>query len=178
MTKKVAILGSSGGNLYNLGGKDPASLLGEMVRQIKGAGMELTAIQFIGAEASMDTAKPDTKAALWTWNGEEPKVVFRGTLEEVNREAVLEDERIAGLIDEDKVDGLILASCDPKGANRAAMEAAADKKLAATGTGGTSMALVSMWWRFPVPPAPPTGPGPLPMCSPWPNSGSSATGRP
>ena len=87
MTKKVAILGSSGGNLYNLGGKDPASLLGEMVRQIKGAGMELTAIQFIGAEASMDTAKPDTKAALWTWNGEEPKVVFRGTLEEVNREA-------------------------------------------------------------------------------------------
>lgn len=44
MTKKVAILGSSGGNLYNLGGKDPASLLGEMVRQIKGAGMELTAI--------------------------------------------------------------------------------------------------------------------------------------
>lgn len=141
MTKKVAILGSSGGNLYNLGGKDPASLLGEMVRQIKGAGMELTAIQFIGAEASMDTAKPDTKAALWTWNGEEPKVVFRGTLEEVNREAVLEDERIAGLIDEDKVDGLILASCDPKGANRAAMEAAADKKLAATGTGGTSMAL-------------------------------------
>ena len=141
MTKKVAILGSSGGNLYNLGGKDPASLLGEMVRQIKGAGMELTAIQFIGAEASMDTAKPDTKAALWTWNGEEPKVVFRGTLEEVNREAVLEDERIAGLIDEDKVDGLILASCDPKGANRAALKAAADKKLAATGTGGTSMAL-------------------------------------
>ena len=69
MTKAVAILGSSGGNLYNLGGKDPESLLGELVRQIKAAGMELAAIQFIGAEASMDTARPDTKAALWTWNG-------------------------------------------------------------------------------------------------------------
>lgn len=139
MTKAVAILGSSGGNLYNLGGKDPESLLGELVRQIKAAGMELAAIQFIGAEASMDTARPDTKAALWTWNGTEPQVIFRGTLEEVNREAVLEDEKIAGLIDEGKVDGLILASCDPRGANRRAMETAAEQKLAATGTGGTSM---------------------------------------
>lgn len=141
MTKAVAILGSSGGNLYNLGGKDPASLLGEMVRQIQAAGITLAAIQFIAAEASMDTAKPDTRAALWTWDGTKLQVIFRGTLEEVNREAVLEDERIAGLIDEDKVDGLILASCDPRGANARAMEAAADKKLAATGTGGTSMAL-------------------------------------
>lgn len=96
MTKAVAILGSSGGNLYNLGGKDPESLLGELVRQIKAAGMELAAIQFIGAEASMDTARPDTKAALWTWNGTEPQVIFRGTLEEVNREAVLEDEKSPG----------------------------------------------------------------------------------
>ena len=141
MAKTAAILGSSGGNLYNLGGKDPASLLGEMVRQIKAAGIQLAAIQFIAAESSMDTAKPETKAALWIWDGEQPRVIFRGTLEEVNREAVLEDEKIAGLIDEGKVDGLILASCDPKGANARAMEAAAEKKLAATGTGGTSMAL-------------------------------------
>ena len=141
MAKAAAILGSSGGNLYNLGGKDPESLLGEMVRQIKAAGIQLAAIQFIAAEASMDTAKPETKAALWTWDGEQPRVIFRGTLEEVNREAVLEDEKIAGLIDAGKVDGLILASCDPKGANARAMAAAAEKKLAATGTGGTSMAL-------------------------------------
>lgn len=145
MAKAAAILGSSGGNLYNLGGKDPESLLGEMVRQIKAAGIQLAAIQFIAAEASMDTAKPETKAALWTWDGEQPRVIFRGTLEEVNREAVLEDEKIAGLIDAGKVDGLILASCDPKGANARAMAAAAEKKLAATGTGGTSMALAKFW---------------------------------
>lgn len=58
MKKVIAILGSSGGNLYNLGGKDPHTLLGEMVLQIRQAGIEIGAIQFIAAEASMDHVKP------------------------------------------------------------------------------------------------------------------------
>ena len=140
MQKKVVILGSSGGNLYNLGGKDPNALLGELIRQIQKADMTVSAIQFIAAEASMDHVHPTTKASLWTWDGGSAGKVFSGTLEEVNAEAVKEDERIAACIENDGIDGVILVSADPEGANRQALHAAAAKKLAATGTGGTSMA--------------------------------------
>jgi hypothetical protein len=37
--KKVAILGSSGGNLFYLGGKEPEKLLEELLLQIEAAGM-------------------------------------------------------------------------------------------------------------------------------------------
>lgn len=140
--KSVIILGSSGGNLYNLGGKDPAGLLGELVRQIKAAGINLAAIQFIGAEASMDAVKPTTPAGLWTWNGEEAKVAFKGTLEQVNKEAEKTDAAIAQLVKDGKVDGVILVSADPKGANKLAIAEASAKKLVGVGTGGTSMATV------------------------------------
>jgi len=142
MTKKIAILGSSGGNLYTLGGKDPKSLLSEAVKQIKAAGIEVGAIQFIAAEASMDFVKSTTNAHLWTWNGSEFEVVFDGTLEEVNAFALEEDKKIAQLIAAGKIDGLILFSADPEKTNQQAVEAAVKAKLVATGTGGTSMAKI------------------------------------
>ncbi len=140
MNKEIAILGSSGGNLYTLGGKDPKDLLGEMVKQIQAAGMEVGAIQFVAAEASMDFAKPTTKAHLWTWNGSIPEPVADGTLKEINELAAGEDKKIAKLIEDGNIDGLILASADPKGTNRNAIEAAINANIVATGTGGTSMA--------------------------------------
>jgi fructose-specific phosphotransferase system IIC component len=142
MSKKIAILGSSGGNLYNLGGKDPKSLLGELIQQIQAAQMEVGAVQFIAAEASMDNVKPTTKASLWTWNGSNIETSFSGTLQEVNERAKLEDEKIAQLITSREIDGLILASADPEGTNKDALTIAAKNKLPATGTGGTSMAKI------------------------------------
>jgi hypothetical protein len=58
--KKIAIIGSSGGNLYNLGGAEPEKLLQEIYQQCEAAGVEVAAVQFIAAEASMDVAKPHT----------------------------------------------------------------------------------------------------------------------
>ncbi len=142
MSKKIAILGSSGGNLYTLGGKTPKSLLGETALQINAAGMEIGAIQFIAAEASMDFVKPTTRAHLWVWDGNEFGVVFSGTLEEVNNAALEEDKKIARLIENGEIDGLILVSADPEGANQESIHAAIKAKIAATGTGGTSMAKV------------------------------------
>ena len=52
--KKIAIIGSSGGNLYNLGGAEPEKLLQEIYQQCEAAGVEVAAVQFIAAEASMD----------------------------------------------------------------------------------------------------------------------------
>ena len=142
MKKVIAILGSSGGNLYNLGGKDPHTLLAEMVLQIRQAGIEIGAIQFIAAEASMDHVKPSTRAALWTWDGAAPAIVFQGTLEEVNQQSREEDKKIAQMVQDGKIDGVILASADPHGANKETLLSAAEKRLDATGTGGTSMAAV------------------------------------
>ncbi|NPV43394.1 MAG: PTS sugar transporter [Firmicutes bacterium] len=142
MSKRIAVLGSSGGNLYNLGGKDPKELLGEIVLQIKAAGMEVGAIQFIAASASMDQVKPTTKANLWSWDGNDLGIVFSGTLEQVNEQAKAKDKKIAELIKEGKIDGLILVSADPENTNKEAINEAAETKIATVGTGGTSMAKV------------------------------------
>lgn len=73
--KKIAIIGSSGGNLYNLGGAEPEKLLQEIYQQCEAAGVEVAAVQFIAAEASMDVAKAHTPAsvfALTTENQQKP----------------------------------------------------------------------------------------------------------
>ena len=66
--KKIAVIGSSGGNLYYLGGKDPDSLLAELLLQFDAAGMECASLQFIAAKASMDSGKEDTHAELYAWD--------------------------------------------------------------------------------------------------------------
>lgn len=142
--KRIAILGSSGGNLYNLGGKEPLKLLGEIQTQARAAGIEIVAIQFIGAHASMDKASSNTPAKLYTWNStqEQIDVSEQAALEKINELAQEQDQAIAEQINNGEVDGLVLVSADPKGANRLVVQAAAAKRIPIVGTGGTSMATV------------------------------------
>ncbi|AJY77532.1 PTS sugar transporter [Paenibacillus beijingensis] len=144
MTKKVAVLGSSGGNLFHSGGSDPVSLLREIQTQCRAADITVQAVQFIAAEGSMDHLKGSTPAAMYGWNAasEGFERLAGGTLAEINREAAALDEEIARMIEEGEIDGLILMSADPSGANRRAVEAAARRQLPVVGTGGTSMATV------------------------------------
>lgn len=145
MKKKVAILGSSGGNLYSLGGKEPEKLLDELLLQIEAADIVCGSLQFIAAKASMDSVKETTEAVLYGWDEHNyrPYVMTEGTLKEINKEAARLDEEIAAKIENGEIDGLIFMSADPNNANKKAVEAAAKKKLPATGTGGTSMATIS-----------------------------------
>ncbi|OLS40850.1 PTS sugar transporter [Bacillus sp. MRMR6] len=145
MKKKVAILGSSGGNLYYLGGKEPEKLLEELLLQIEAAGMECGSLQFIAAKASMDAIKKDTRAVLYSWDEstKQPTISAIGTIGEVNEAAALLDAEIAVKINNGEIDSLILMSADPNGANQLAVEAAANMKLPAAGTGGTSMAAIA-----------------------------------
>ena len=46
--KRVAIVGSSGGNLYAQGGDDPYTMMDEMFAQGSGVDIEISFIQFIG----------------------------------------------------------------------------------------------------------------------------------
>ncbi|WP_226035187.1 PTS sugar transporter [Aquibacillus saliphilus] len=142
--KKIGIIGSSGGNLYNLGGKDPKKLLAEIQNQTNSTELELETIQFIAANESMDAAKPTTIASLWTINSDgEFTQHSEATLEEINQQARVLDEEIAGKILAGTIDGLIVMSGDPKSANQQTLKAAAEKRIPIVGTGGTSMALIS-----------------------------------
>lgn len=138
MSKNVAVVGSSGGNLYNLGGKDPFSLLGEIKHQLDAAGIELRAVQFIAAKVSMDNAKPHTPASLIILEDGQFKVADEGKLEEINSIAKHYDRSLAEQITNGEIDALILVSADPKGTNIETIKAAASKDLPGVGTGGTS----------------------------------------
>lgn len=145
MAKTIAIIGSSGGNLYNLGGKDPLKLLQELVIQLESAGIGCGAIQFVGADASMDNAKGSTQAALYGWDEtlQAPKRLAEGLLDEINQVATQLDQDIAAQIRQGRIGALIMMSADPTRTNAYTVEAAIDMNLPITGTGGTSMALTS-----------------------------------
>ena len=68
--KRLAIIGSSGGNLYNQGGNDPKKMMEEIFVQAGSAGIEVAYIQFIGTNTTMDNISMDAKARLWTLDGE------------------------------------------------------------------------------------------------------------
>jgi len=142
VVKNIAILGSSGGNLYNLGGKDPENLLGEIVQQCNTAGIGVQRIQFIAASTSMDNVTKKTNASLYEWDGvkNNPVETENGTLEEINQHANDVDKKIAEDIENGLIDGIVFVSADPDGSNKEALKAAAHKELPIVGTGGTSMA--------------------------------------
>ncbi|MGI5950858.1 MAG: hypothetical protein ACOX61_03315 [Brooklawnia sp.] len=139
--RKVAVIGSSGGNLYSQGGDDPQALLAEVTRQLRAAGIEVDAVQFVAAGAPMDGIRQDAPAALWALDTDgRASVVTAGTLAEVNQAAQSADEQLAARIAAGDLDGVVLVSADPSGTNRLAVEAAVAAGLPAVGTGGTSVA--------------------------------------
>ncbi|OON42151.1 PTS sugar transporter [Izhakiella australiensis] len=144
--KKIAIIGSSGGNLYNLGGADPEKLLGEIYAQCESAGFEVSAVQFIAADASMDNARPTTAAGVYTLSegrGTKAKRTYHGKLADVNGAVKDTDAKIAEDIRNGNIDGLIVMSADPGRANIEVFRAAAETKVPIVGTGGTSMAMIA-----------------------------------
>lgn len=140
--RKIAIVGSSGGNLYSLGGKDPQKLLGEILTQADSAGIEVSNIVFIGATNSMDSINSSTKASLFEYV--DGKIVNSDyvILKEANQLAKIADEALRDQILKGNVDGIVVMSADSKGVNLSSMEAAAKKKIPIVGTGGTSMAYI------------------------------------
>ena len=140
MSKRIAVIGSSGGNLYNQGGSDPNAMMKEIFTQAQSAGIEVSFIQFIGAQATMDNISMDAKARLYTLEGGQLTAGPQASLKEINQQAAVLDEQLAKLIDDGAIDGLVLMSSDPKGVNAKAVAAAARKQIPAVGTGGTSIA--------------------------------------
>lgn len=138
--KTIAIIGSSGGNLYMQGGNNPQVLLKEIFTQAGSAGIEVGFIEFIGATRSMDNIPADTPAALYSLASDGS--VHTGEqkpLTQVNEDARELDAQLAQLIEAGRIDGIVMMSCDPNGINSTSLAAAARKGLPCVGTGGTSM---------------------------------------
>lgn len=137
--KKLAVVGSSGGHLYVLGGNNPRTLLEEITSQAKAANLEISHIVFVAANSSLDHVTEHTKGALWKQSSGGPTAAEEGSLSEVNKQAKAENKALAAAIRKGEVDGLIMVSADPKGINAEVIEAAAEKKIPVAGTGGSSM---------------------------------------
>lgn len=139
--KRLAILGSSGGNLYNQGGSDPKKMMEEIFTQAKSAGIEIAFIQFIGTNATMDNISMDARARLWTLDHSGELISSEeDTLKNINVLSERYDRELADKINNDEIDGIMLMSCDPKGVNKNSLITAAKKQIPLAGTGGTSMA--------------------------------------
>ena len=87
MGKTVAVLGSSGGNLYSQGGNDPQRMFSEIMTQARSADMEIVCVLFIGTDKSMDGIAMDAKAKLYTLSGAAIEPGEEKTLAEINQDA-------------------------------------------------------------------------------------------
>ena len=108
--KRLAIVGSSGGNLYNQGGNDPYGMMKEIFTQAGAAGVEVGYIQFIGTTGSMDTISEDAKAKLYFLRNGEVAESEEMSLKEINKLSEKYDEELAGLIREGKIDLIVLGA--------------------------------------------------------------------
>ena len=141
--KRIAVIGSSGGNLYNLGGKNPHKMMEEIAIQLNAAKMSLADVIFIGANDSMDSKNTNIGAKLYYLENGKLISGLEKKLIDVNLEATEFNEKVAQKIMNDEIDGLIVMSCDPKGINKEVIIAATQKQIPIVGTGGTSMATIS-----------------------------------
>lgn len=141
--KNIALVGSSGGNLYNQGGKEPPKMLGEIKTQAESAGIAFSDVVFVGANRSLDQKGPDTKGRLYTIQDQGPLETGEElSLEDCNKLALEADKALAERIQAGQIDGLIVLSADPDKTNHASIKAAAEKKIPVVGTGGTSLGKV------------------------------------
>ena len=141
--KRIAVIGSSGGNLRSQGGDDPRGMVSEVVRQARAAGAEVAFVQIVLASASMDGISADAPAKLYALDGDGMLAASEEMpLAQANERAAALDEKLASEIASGRVDAVMLMSCDPEGVNRRALEVAAAAGVPVAGTGGTSMAKV------------------------------------
>ena len=140
MTKKIAVIGSSGGNLFTQGGSDPVAMMKEITMQMNSIDIDVAQLNYVCASASMDGISKDAKASLFKLEDGEVKDIASGALYEINDQAREADKALAAAIRAGEIDGVVLLSADPNDVNKESLVAAAEMKIPAVGTGGSSMA--------------------------------------
>ena len=105
--KRLAIIGSSGGNLYNQGGNDPKKMMEEILYKPDPRGLKLLIYSSLGRTRPWITSQWMQRPDCGHWMGEnlQVKCSEEMTLQEINGLSRKNDEELARLIREDKIDG-------------------------------------------------------------------------
>lgn len=157
----VVVVGSSGGGAATLGHTNPVELLGTIQKELErirnGKDIPQHGIKFalfISTENPMDSINVNTEiATLWAVGINEKfqlhqdsqfqvRLIYTDKLKLVNEKAVeIQKKWIAPAIMEENslIRGMISISSDPKKVNYDTFHAALAKKIAVTGSGGTSL---------------------------------------
>lgn len=141
MGKKIAFIGSSGGNLYKQGGNNLPAMMKEIWQDRQRQQTWRLYLYSMYWHLVVWIMWDRTVRQLYIHGGTEVQAVFQGTLTEVNVEAAKVDAKLAKKIDDGEIDGVMFVSASPDGANRQAMEACARTKIPMAGTGGSGVAL-------------------------------------
>ena len=144
--KRIAIVGSSGGALWNQGGNAPYELLSEIMKQATAAGFVLGPVIFVAANQNLDGNPRDARAGLilaeqLPQEHQDKQIV---DIKTINERAKVADVSLAQHISAGEVDGIILVSSDPHGINQVSVSAAAEARIPVVSTGATSSAAAEM----------------------------------
>lgn len=140
--KRLALIGSSGGNFYRLGGSDPEQMLTGLIQSFQSNDFDLAALLFVAADQSLDKKQEGATATLYIYENNQLKKAGQGSLHMINQRAMHYDSALAAHIETGAIDGLIAISSDPLGINVRSVTATIRAELPIAGTGGTSMATI------------------------------------
>eukprot|EP01036_Dinobryon_divergens_P022310 gene22310-30554_t len=152
ITKRIAVVGSSGGGKANSGATEQiVDCILSSLKGFSGCSICVSQVQFITCSSGLDFATDDWTASLFVYERESNTVrcKYRGNLAEVNKIALETDKYISNLVRTGQVDAIIAISCDPgglhhgKGANQLTFDAAIQASVPIVGTGGTSISYLA-----------------------------------
>jgi hypothetical protein len=139
VAKKIAIIGSTGGNLYLQGGLLGKNLLHSIEREVEKWGYNIRAVLYLCAEKSMDVINDKSQVTLISKNLNISESAS-GDLSKINQLVASGCEEIGDAIKNGEIDALISISADPAGANQSVYQFAKQAKIPIVASGASSVA--------------------------------------
>jgi hypothetical protein len=140
--KRIAIIGSTGGNLYLQGGLLGKDLLHSIQREVERWGYGIRAVLYLCTDRSMDAINGKSQVTLITRNLD-IREDASGELSKINQLVSRGSQAIGDAIKNREIDALISISADPSGVNRSVFEAAKQANIPIVASGASSVA----WMR-------------------------------
>jgi hypothetical protein len=148
-SRLVALVGSSGGGTATLGHTDPSEFFRIIQQELDTMSepVHLSCALFVALNSGgMDFTKQGDSATLYQISGDTQRQHY-GSLEVINERVQEMEKELARDIEEGKIHGLISVSCKVSLFSNT-LQAAADKQIPMTGTGGSSLSLAAATYKL------------------------------
>jgi hypothetical protein len=137
--KTIAIIGSTGGNLYLQGGLLGKNLLNSIDGEVQKWGYCIRAVLYLCADQSMDAINETSRVSLISKNLDLQEDAS-GELLKINQLVIRGSDEIGAAIKNGEIDALISISAEPAGANRNIFRAANHANIPIVASGASSVA--------------------------------------